>query len=356
MPVESYGVWKATPVRYTYEGDADDSISPHLSLYFSDSSSGDGRAAINIKSGDRSESRLAYWTTSQFQHPLTEKLSALSAGFHRLSGEQQSRDGLALDFIRGNLFQRNTGRILPHEIPGPNNDILDQLKPILDRAIAASSGSNTVYIYIFGSEFGDGKGIHNVHMNQGNPARWSRDNGVFQDGGLLIQYPDGHWEGVFIGFASQAVHTEDGPGGDAGQPIPRTGYLTWANFLDPDSPGEDRGRDDLVDSPVVITSALVNPRGPDGQDGADAEWVMLKNRTDKPVDLGGWKVKNRTGQEQKIGDAVKVAGGKEVKVEVPGAPLSNKGGTITLLNSKGLKVHGVSYSKEQAVEGAVVKF
>ncbi|CAG9933959.1 protein of unknown function [Candidatus Nitrotoga arctica] len=28
--------------------------------------------------------------------------------------------------------------------------------------------------------------------------------------------------------------------------------------------------------------------------------------------------------------------------------LSNKGGIITLLNQNGLKVHGVSYTKEQA--------
>ena len=31
-----------------------------------------------------------------------------------------------------------------------------------------------------------------------------------------------------------------------------------------------------------------------------------------------------------------------------GAQLSNKGGNITLLNSKGLKIDGVSYTKESA--------
>jgi hypothetical protein len=40
-----------------------------------------------------------------------------------------------------------------------------------------------------------------------------------------------------------------------------------------------------------------------------------------------------------------------------GAQLSNKGGTITLLNSDGLKVDGVAYTKEQAKsEGSPVVF
>jgi len=350
MPVESYGVWKAKPVRYTYETDQADPNSPHLSLYYVDDEPAEGRAAINIKSGDRNESRLAYWTVPNFRHPITEDLASLNRGFRLLEGtSEQGRGGIALDFIRGNLFQRNEGRILPHDVAGDNNDILDQLKPIVDRAIADDA---TVYIY--GSSFDNGKGIHNVHMNQGNPQRWSRDNGVWQDGGLLLQFAD-HWEAVFIGFASQAVHTEDGPG-DAGQPLPRTGYLTWANFLDGDVSPPSREQDDLSDTPVIITKALVNPRGPDGQPGVDPETVTLKNRTDAEVNLSGWKLRNKNGESHVI-LAQGIAGGASVTIAlVPQVLLSNKGGTITLLNGTELKVHGVSYSKEQAVEGLVITF
>jgi hypothetical protein len=42
-------------------------------------------------------------------------------------------------------------------------------------------------------------------------------------------------------------------------------------------------------------------------------------------------------------------GGDILKVDIkPPVALSNKGGTITLLNDRGLKVHGVSYTREQA--------
>ena len=63
-----------------------------------------------------------------------------------------------------------------------------------------------------------------MHMNQGSPQRWARDNGVLQDGAFLLEFDD-HWEAVFIAFASQAVHTEDGPN-NAGQPLLKTGSVT----------------------------------------------------------------------------------------------------------------------------------
>lgn len=347
MVVESYGVWRTKPVRYHYEDRHQDSVSPHLKLYFTDDEAGEGHAAINIKSGDGAESRLAYWTLPHFIHPITEKLAALNDGFQLLAGtSEQGPGGLALDFIRGNLFRRSDGRILGHDVEGPDNDILDQLKPILDRVISADAR-----VYIYGSHFSDGKGIHNVHMNQGNSRRWERDNGVYQDGALIFKFED-HWEAVFIGFASQAVHTEDGPD-DAGQPLPRTGFMTWARFLAPRRTGEDRDGDDLADSPVFITQALVNPPGPDQQPGTAPETVTLTNRTSQELDLSKWKIRNKTGEAQEVPSGLYIAANGTVTVEMPHASLSNQGGTITILNAQGLKVHGVSYTEAQAQGGTV---
>ncbi|KAF2472774.1 uncharacterized protein BDR25DRAFT_324103 [Lindgomyces ingoldianus] len=348
MPIKDYGVWKATPVSYTYETKEQDSVSPHLSLIFSDDEPGNARAAINIKSGDHSDSRLVYWAAPNFKHPITQQLSSLQPGFAPL--DDAGAGSIALDFIRGNLFQRQSGRILPHDIPGANNDILDVLKPILDRSI-----KDDATIYLYGSHFNDGKGIHNVHMNQGSPRRWSRDNGVYHDGALLIQFND-HWEGIFIAFASQAVHTNDGPS-RPGQPIPPTGYLTWANFLDSETPEDDRNTHEIVDRPVVITEALVNPIGPDNQPGGAPETVTLTNRSASVIDLSHWTVRNKSNESQTLPDGAQLGAGESKTFEVPGAPLSNKGGIITLLNAQGLKVHGVSYTKDQArKEGVAISF
>ncbi|KAK3347264.1 hypothetical protein B0T25DRAFT_298094 [Lasiosphaeria hispida] len=350
MPIKDYGVWKAKPVRYTYETNEDDQVSPHLSLFFADGEDGEGRAAVNIKSGDRQESRLASWILPEFQHPITQRLASLDDGFHPLTGTaEQGRNGLALDFVRGNLFQRSQGRILPHDIPGANNDILDVLKPILDQAIADHA---TVHIY--GSHFNDGKGIHNNHQNQGNPKRFAKDNGVYQDGGIIIQFAD-HWAAIFIGFASQAIHTEDGPA-HAGYPIPRDGYKTWADFLLPEGDKGLQGGNDIADSPVAISAAVVNPEGPDNQPGGDPETVTLKNRTAAEVDLTGWSIRNKTGLTAELQPGLRLATGASATVELPGVPLSNQGGIITLLNAHGLKVHGVAYTRDQAREGGVVSF
>ncbi len=346
MPVQNYGVWRAKPLRYTYEDRHQDPRSPHIKLYFADNDAGEGEAAINIKSGDTHESRLAYWAAPRFIHPITEELAALNDGvygFQLLAGtSEQGPGGLALDFIRGNLFDRNSGRILPHDVAGPDNDILDEVRPIIDRAISTDA---TVYIY--GSHFNDGKGIHDIHMNQGNAQSWAKDNGVYQDGAVIFQFGD-HWEAVFIGFASQAIHTEDG-GDDAGQPIPRTDYMTWANFL-PEVASENRARDDLADSPVFISEAQVSPGGPSNN---APQTVTLTERANQAMNLAGWKIVNRAGQAQNL-SGLRLAAGGSVTVKMTHAPLPSRGGTITLLNEQGLKVHGVSYTRAQARNGTII--
>jgi hypothetical protein len=129
--------------------------------------------------------------------------------------------------------------------------------------------------------------------------------------------------------------------------------MTWANFLAPEITGGDRARDDLADSPVFITQARVNPPGPDNQPGTAPETVTLTNRTDQEVDLSEWRILNKAGEAQELSSGLRIAAKGTQTVEVPRAPLSNQGGTITLLNAQGLKVHGVSYTKAQAQDGTI---
>ncbi|RGP81344.1 hypothetical protein FLONG3_488 [Fusarium longipes] len=346
MVVENYGVWRAKPVSYTFQGRKEDSKSPHLYLVFDDGKGEEGEAAVNVKSGG-SESRLAYWTVSDFTHGVTKKLAELSNGFHRIAGtSEQALDGLALDYIRSNLFSRVCGRILPHDVDGGDNDILDQLRPIVDKAISAKA---TVYVY--GSAYSRDKGIHNVHMNQGNSKPYDRDNGVFQDGALIFEFED-HWEAVFLGFASQAVHTRDGPE-RAGYPEPEQNFKTWANFLAPELTDPDKKVVDIDDSPVFISEALVNPPGPDQQPGTPPETVNLKNRTSNEINLSGWKILIKTRETQDLPSGTRIGPNETTTIKMT-IPLSNRGGIITLLNQQGLKVHGVSYTQGQASGGRVV--
>ncbi|RGP58731.1 hypothetical protein FSPOR_11816 [Fusarium sporotrichioides] len=228
-----------------------------------------------------------------------------------------------------------------------DDDILDQLKPIIDKAISTEATA-----YIYGSEFNNGKVIHNVHMNQGNSGRWLKDNGVFQDGALIFQLED-HWEAVFIGFASQAFHTEDG-GQRAGDPVPKQNFMTRAKCLGPERSNDEKKKDDVAYSPVFIAQALVNPPGPDQQPGTAPETITLKNRIGGEIDLSGWKIRIKTGDTQTLPSGTHIGPADTGTIETS-VPLSNNGGIITLLNADEFKVHGVSYTRAEA-NGAVVVF
>ncbi|KAG9319096.1 hypothetical protein KVV02_007027 [Mortierella alpina] len=165
-----------------------------------DNSSANLKAAINVKSKGQ-ESRLVFWVKRRFLHPIIGDLRGLGKGFHRLPNSALK----GLDYIRtpGLIFPSG-GTLLKHDTPAPNNDMLDVMEPILQRAI-----DKTATIYIFGSQFADKQGIHEVHMNQGSLRQFSNDAG--KDGALIIEF-ENHWEAVFLAFGSQRVPTDDQTG------------------------------------------------------------------------------------------------------------------------------------------------
>ncbi|GFF26696.1 uncharacterized protein YukJ [Aspergillus udagawae] len=359
MPIDDYGVWKAYPVHYVVEHDEDDSRSPHLSLYYDDSGkyrkegtegnlrrtgkeiTGLFRAAINIKSGDKNDSHLVYWVDHDFnQHPIIDRLRVLEPGFHLLEDTKPSPDGPRIDFIRSNLFNVNSGRVLPHDVEGPDNDIIDVLEPEVRQAI-----EHRAEVYVFGSRFNTRDGIHDVHMNQGNKGHWKEDDGIFQDGALLIHFtnPD-RWVGVFLGFASQAAHTDD-----------RTGHAisseSWSDYL-----SDQRGDTGLIENSVAIKEANIKSPGPGGPTER-RESVTLTNLTSKPLSLSTWQIHNSAGQIQVLPPNAALDAMATKAFEIPHCHLSTHGDTITLVNEYGLKVDGVSYSAGQAKpEGQPIVF
>ncbi|NTW81865.1 MAG: YukJ family protein [Chlorobiaceae bacterium] len=47
-------------------------------------------------------------------------------------------------------------------------------------------------LFIFGEAFRNGKGVHNIHQNQGDPpgSRWHPENGIWQDGAVVVLRAD----------------------------------------------------------------------------------------------------------------------------------------------------------------------
>ncbi|KAK3678266.1 hypothetical protein LTR78_001561 [Recurvomyces mirabilis] len=194
MPISNYGVWKAQTLLQDE--------SPHITLKFSDGSGKGKEAAINVASTD-SDTRLVYWLQRQWDHPITQDLTPLADGFHKASG---SGTDLSLDYVRTTpaLVDFKAGQVLDDNGSNSTTNILDQLEPILNDAISAKAD-----IYIFGSSYGTG--IHDIHMNQGSQPRFA--NGIGEDGAIVFHYAsDGHFEAVFLAFASQSIPTNDQTG------------------------------------------------------------------------------------------------------------------------------------------------
>jgi uncharacterized protein YukJ len=361
MPLAKYGVWKANPVHCVVENRDKDKTDPHLTLYFpekGDSSDYNGQrsrrtgkskkdipglssAAINIKSGDKNESELAYWVDHNFDnHPMINRLTSLSMGFHSLKGSKPEPANLRLDYIRRNLFNVSTGRILHHDKSGPLNDIVDILEPEFQHAIDQNAD-----VYLFGEPYTNGKGLHNVHMNQGSIQKYKQDDGVFQDGGILIHYPrSNRWIGVFIGFASQAVHTDEKTGRSISPE-------TWNDHL-----ATERRSSEVAKISVTIDGAAMTPSESDGPPGRRRS-VILRNSTDQKMPLSSWKIQNSAGQFQALPSDAALSAMSSQAFNIPNLPLSNFGDTITLLNAQGLKVDGVRYRPQQnAIEGRSLVF
>jgi uncharacterized protein YukJ len=341
MPVNRYGVLKGRPIGVKFAAGAND----HYQIHLVDDTT-DYRIAINVKSSERPPD-LLYLVDENFTYPILNQLEQLPLGFKPL---EHKPGGLALDFIRANLFNRAKMLPLPASLPGPDNDLNEKVDKFVQRALSEEES----LIYAFGARWGPedkkkdkyfgflpGNGIHDIHMNQGNDPKHAGDDGVWQDGAMLIHFPsENQWVAVFLKFQSQAWHTDD-----------KTGHAILTREtsapVSPETslPEEPAGK-------VRIVAALVNPVGAD----PEKETVTLLNMSSQDMNLTGWALADTLKNQHKLTGILK-AGTTLVVALPPTIQLGNKGGIITLLDQQGLKVDGVSYTKQQArQEGWTIMF
>jgi uncharacterized protein YukJ len=85
-----------------------------------------------VSTAQLSPSELLFMVVEDFRHPVTRELAPPAEGFILLPSRPDSG---ALDFIRGNLSNRHDMRLLPHSLPGDDNDPGDRLAHFFDRAV-----------------------------------------------------------------------------------------------------------------------------------------------------------------------------------------------------------------------------
>lgn len=318
MPIKDYGVLVGRPI----DGRLAVKSNPHYQIHIVDETT-DYRAAVNVLS-KVAPSEVLFLAEEHFNHPIISGLEEMTQGFHPLKSQP---GGMALDFIRGNLFDHTKMVALPIDAPGTDNDLNEKLDHFVQRAMAEEDS----LVYVFGQKwpsenkpdkifgFRPNTGVHDIHMNQGNVGDFVKDDGVWQDGAIMFHFvPGNQWAAVFMAFQSQAWHTDD-----------ETGHRI-----------ETPAANDAI---IRIVAALVNPMG----DDVGKETVTLVNTSPSSIDLSGWSLADRLKNKQTLSGAIGAGAARSVTL-TPTVQLGNNGGIITLLNAQGLKVDGVSYTKEQA--------
>jgi uncharacterized protein YukJ len=341
-----YGVLRGRVDVFKREDDFD---TPHLQIRVIDGHNQAWRVPVNVLSKD--QSFLIFHREDPLQsHPILAGLPQIAAGFTPLPPSSRSAS-TAVDYFRAPLFDWPTGVAAPHNGPDANDDLQDVLVVYLQQ-LQVQDGE----LFVFGErfpapgqasnprpidhEFHTVQGVHNIHMNQGNskPGPFAGDNGVFQDGGLILKFPT-RYVGLFLRFQTQWLPTDNTTGDrlPGAEPIPPGSSLPGDGS--PDGPS-------IVSHPIVyIERALINPVG----DDSGKEVVVIGNTTTSSVDLTGWSIVDKNNHEEVL-SGVLLPAGESLRVMLSGTAvqLGNKGGTIRLKNPAGDQVHAVSYSKADA--------
>lgn len=315
-------------------GEREASEKPHYQIKV-DAGGTSYRIAVNVRSEDGSEVYFA--SEFPFNHYLSTEWLKAKPGFTTITGH---KPGMALDYIREGLFDWNKLRQAPDNQEGDDNDVQDAIDGHLQRAL---KNPKRYEVFAFGAEWNNEsepnkrkaidkawdvwRGVHEIHQNQGNPSAGGHAgaNGIYQDGGLFVYDHDTHrWAGFFFKFRSQAIHTD-------------------ANGNEMEAP--DTHKTESLSPGVQIVGAMVNPPG----DDRGKETVTLANATDDEVSLKGWKIIDKNGNEEILGDVTLEAGQFwTYTLSGDSAQFSNSGGTITLADAEGRVIDRESYSKRDA--------
>ncbi|WP_158789450.1 YukJ family protein [Granulicella sp. L46] len=205
MPITNYSVLRGLPTA----GKVVSGTSTHYQITM-EATGGPFTVAVNIESTDGSE--VLYAIVDDFRPPDRAGLLALNSGMHALPSNPA---GLALDFVREQvngtpMITLAQMTLLPEsERIGDHATPLENAVDTLLNQTIADKGT----IFAFGSAFADSgqvDGIHDIHMNQGNPlGTFGNDNGIWQDGAIFIYLPStGTWTAVFIAFQTESWNTD----------------------------------------------------------------------------------------------------------------------------------------------------
>jgi uncharacterized protein YukJ len=201
MPIYKYSVLKGDPQSGSLSPDSH----PHY-LISVDAGGTTYQIAVNIESTDGSQ--VLYYINESYTPPDAALLDGLAVGMTQLTVQGNP----AVDYVRSiangqPIVAQAQMQLLPLPGQSASSNLQNAVIQFLNQTIADANGT----IYAFGSQYTDGTGIHDIHMNQGNPpGSFEKDNGIWQDGMLVFELPaSGTWAAIFLAFQTESWSTDD---------------------------------------------------------------------------------------------------------------------------------------------------
>ena len=118
------------------------------------------------------------------------------------NGITECHKGLYLDYIRMKLF--------PHEkmIQMKGFDVTSiYLTEIIEKNVVQAMNNDDYEVIAFGRLYTNGKGLHDIHMNQGSVDKFRKNDASYSDGGLFFRNKrDNKITAVFIAFITQSLN------------------------------------------------------------------------------------------------------------------------------------------------------
>jgi len=203
----SYGVL----VGAIRDGQEDpDRHSPHYEIWVE--ADQNYRIAVNVRSVDGSDV-LAHYDPN-FTNPTKLGLAGLAAGAKGFTALPTGPGGRGLDYLRDDLFPIDAMAPIPPDGQGVT------LRNLLDGQVERAKADHSAVVIAFGEFFEDRgrdatfgftpeRGVHDIHMMQGNTGSFADDNRINGDGALFIRFAGGETVALFVRFTTQSITTDD---------------------------------------------------------------------------------------------------------------------------------------------------
>ncbi|KAF5017603.1 hypothetical protein F66182_10448 [Fusarium sp. NRRL 66182] len=326
MPLQFYGFWKGKVSRITFFPHLHNHAVIHLDCFPSIRAllNVQMNPTLNVQSNPIQGSQLIYWLIQDLpDRPLLPRIKEFAMGWHRIQLGVNHGNRISLDLLMDILDYPASGEVVPE-----SNHIFGYLQPWFNNAIGKNATA-----YIYGELIAPYAVVRNIHMNQSNGEEFKQENLVYQDGGVLFEFPDGHWEGLFLAFTSQTkVEREQGKGKKA----------MFQNIIRPGNRPLRMSNIRTRIPPVGITALLFHPSEMGFYE------ISVRNMTDQEVNISKWKIVNRSKESYEIlPGAVLPENGGLLCFRVPARLFSTQGDVIFLMNEKDKAVDVASYSPRQ---------